>query len=104
MQVGRAQGCECLSYSSAQSGYGLRKGGVAIHIIQRVQCLFGVRVTVQALHAHLPCLLHRRPCPSTLQFLPRLGVGGSLAVFCQFCFVSASAVLPAVQPLLGPCL
>ena len=73
-----------------------------IHIIQGVQCTVGVRVPVQALHRQFPSLLRRRSRPSTRPFLPRLGVGCPLAVFCLFCFVSASAVLAAVQPLLGP--
>ena len=76
--------------------------GGAVHIIQRVQCAVGVRVTVLALHEQFPSLLQRQSRPSTLPFLPRLGVGGPLAVFCQSCFVTASADLIAVQPLLGP--
>ena len=73
----------------------------AIHIIQPVQCTVGVRVTVQALPRQFPSLLHRRSCPWTLPFLPGLGVGCPLAVLCQPCFVSASAVLTAIKYLLA---
>ena len=73
-------------------------------LIQRVQCTVGVRVTVQALHKQFPSLLRRRFRIAALPFLPGLGVGGPLAVFCLSCFVSPSAVLTAVQPHLGPCL
>ena len=74
-----------------------------MHIIQRVQCTVGVRVTVQALHEQFPSLLHRRSLPSTPPFLPGLGVGGPLVGFCLSCSVSASAVLTASRPLWGPC-
>ena len=76
--------------------------GGAFHIIQRVQCTVGVRVTVEALRRQSPSLLHRQSLPSTPPFLPGLGVGGPLAVFCFPCFVSASAVLSTVLPRVGP--
>ena len=74
----------------------------AIHTIQRVRGTVGVRVTVRVLHEQFLCLLHRRSRPSTLPFLPGSGVGDPLAVVCQSCFLSASAVLTAAKPLLGP--
>ena len=60
------------------------EGEGAIHIIQRVQCTVGVRVTVLALHRQFPFLLHCQSLPSTLPFLPVLGVpGGFLSpLFC----------------------
>ena len=55
----------------------------AIHIIQRVQCTVGVRVTVQALHRQFPSLLHRWSRHSTLPSLPGLA-GWVLGVPCRF--------------------
>ena len=62
--------------------FGRQKLSGALHTIQRGQCTVGARVTVKALHTPFPRLLHRRSHPSTLPFLPGLGVGGPLAVVC----------------------
>ena len=66
-------------------------------LVLRVQCTVAVRVTVQASRKQFPS-------NSTLPFLPGLGVGGPLVIFCLSGFVSASAVRTVVQPLLAPCL
>ena len=71
----------------------------AIHIIQRVQCADGVRVTDQAMHVQLLCSLCRPTHPFTLPCLPGLSFEGLLVAFCHYIFVLASAVLTALVPL-----
>ena len=73
----------------------------AIHIIQQFQYTV-VRVTVWALHRQFPFLLHCRSRPSTPPFRPGSGVGGSLAVFCLSCLVSAFVGPQCCPALLGP--
>ena len=62
-----------------------------------------MRVTVQALHRQFPSLLHRRSRPSTLPFLPGLGVGGPLVGVCLLFCVGIGGPYCRLAPL-GPLL